>query len=112
MLERRGSRRRGFGGVPPILVRREAKLGPRFGRAEFERGFATFKQTYNVAPVHALCAPDVLARFCELYGSAGDSVHQHSLRLQFDGVPLVAAILAPGTVAFEGDVDEERMGDW
>jgi hypothetical protein len=95
-----------------MLVRREAKLEYGFGREEFERGFATFKQTYNVAPMHALCAPDVLARFCELYGSAGDRVHHHSLHLQFDGVPLVAAVLVPGTVAFEGDVDEERMGDW
>jgi hypothetical protein len=94
------------------FVRREAHLGPSFDREEFERGFATFKETYNVAPSRALCAPDVLARFCELYGSAGDSVHQHSLRLQFRDVPLVAAILAPGTVAFEGEVDEERMGDW
>ena len=95
-----------------MLVRREARLGRAFSRDEFESGFATFKQTYNVAPLHALCAPDVLARFCELYGRTGDSVHQHSLRLHFDGVPLVAAILAPGTIAFEGEVDEERMGDW
>jgi hypothetical protein len=94
------------------FVRREAQLGPAFNRDEFERGFATFKETYNVAPLRALCAPDVLARFCELYGNAGDSVHHHSLRLQFRDVPLVAAILAPGTVAFEGEVDEERMGDW
>jgi hypothetical protein len=90
------------------FVRREAQLGPTFDRDEFERGFATFKETYNVAPLRALCAPDVLARFCELYGS----VHHHSLRLQFRDIPLVAAILAPGTVAFEGEVDEERMGDW
>jgi hypothetical protein len=93
-------------------VRREAQLGAFFSRDEFESGFATFKQTYNVAPLRALCAPDVLARFCELYGRSGDRVHQHSLRLRHDGVPLVAAILAPGTIAFEGEVDEERMGDW
>jgi hypothetical protein len=95
-----------------VLVRREARLAAGFSREDFERGFATFKQTYNVAPLQALCAPDVLARFCELYGRASDSVHQHSLRLAFDGVPLVAGVLAPGTIAFEGDVDEERMGDW
>jgi hypothetical protein len=95
-----------------MLVRREAHLKRGFSRDEFENGFATFKQTYNVAPLHALCAPDVLARFCELYGRAGDRVHQHSLRLHFDGVPLVAAIVPPGTIAFEGEVDEERMGDW
>ena len=105
-----------------LVVRREAQLGALFSRDEFESGFATFKQTYNVAPLRAFCAPDVLARFCELYGRGGDRVHQHSLQLQFDGVhslrlrhdgvPLVAAILAPGTIAFEGEVDEERMGDW
>jgi hypothetical protein len=32
--------------------------------------------------------------------------------LRYDGVPVVSAILAPGTIVFEGEVDEERMGDW
>jgi hypothetical protein len=94
------------------FVRREAHLGNAFTRDEFESGFATFKQTYNVAPLRALCAPDVLARFCHLYERPSDHVHQHSLRMFFEGVPLVAAIIAPGTIAFEGEVDEERMGDW
>ena len=94
------------------FVRREALLGNTFTRDQFEGGFATFKQTYNVAPLRALCAPDVLARFCELYERRTEHVHQHSLRLHYQGVPLVAAVLAPGTIAFEGEVDEERMGDW
>jgi len=92
-------------------VRREVRLGAGFDGAAFARAFAVFRQTYNVAPLRALCAPDVLARFCELSDRAG-SVHQHSTRLRFEGVPLVAAILAPGTLAVEGEVDEERMGDW
>ena len=29
-----------------------------------------------------------------------------------DSIPLVSAILKPGTIIFEGEVDEERMGDW
>jgi hypothetical protein len=27
-------------------------------------------------------------------------------------VLLSAAVLPPGTIAFEGEVDESRMGDW
>jgi len=94
------------------FVRREVRLGARFNREAFEDGFSAFKRTYNVAPLRALCAPDVLARFCELYGRRDDRVHQYSLRLHFEQVPLVAAVMAPGTIAFEGEVDEERMGDW
>ncbi len=67
---------------------------------------------YNVAPQRALCAPDVLTRFCELFETSANRALEHSARLRYDGVPLVAAILAPGIVAFEGEVDEDRMGDW
>jgi hypothetical protein len=93
-------------------VRREVRLGREFSRAEFGAAFAAFRQTYNVAPLRALCAPDVLARYCELFERSADIVHQHSLQLRYESVPLTAALLAPGTVAFEGEVDEERMGDW
>ncbi len=94
------------------LVRREVHLGPAFSDAVFTRAFATFRQTYNVAPLRALASPDVLARFCEIYERSGDIAHRHSTRLRFEGVPLVAAVLAPGTLAIEGEVDEEKMGDW
>jgi len=94
------------------FVRREVKLGAAFSRVAFERAFATFRETYNVAPLRAVCAPDVLARFCELYERSPDLAHRHSARLRFEGIPLDAAVLAPGVIAFEGEVDEERMGDW
>jgi hypothetical protein len=93
-------------------VRREVRIGGEFSRGEFDAALTAFRQTYNVAPLRALCAPDVLARFCDLYGRTADHVHQQSLYLRYEGVPLVAALVAPGTVAFEGEVDEERMGDW
>ncbi|MBD5657653.1 MAG: hypothetical protein IAI50_21125 [Candidatus Eremiobacteraeota bacterium] len=93
-------------------VRREVRIGDAFTRIEFERAFATFRQTYNVAPSRALCAPGVLARFCVLYEATGTHVHMASTHLRFEGVPLVAAVLVAGTIAFEGEVDEERMGDW
>lgn len=93
-------------------VRREVRIGREFSRGEFDAAFTAFRQTYNVAPLRALCAPDVLARFCELYERSAERVHEHSLHLRYEGVPLVAALVPPGTVAFEGEVDEERMGDW
>jgi len=94
------------------FVRWEVRVGGTFSRSAFERAFASFRKAYNVAPLRALCAPDVLARFCELYEPPAALAHGHSTRPAFDGVPLVAAVLAPGTVAFEGEVDEVRMGDW
>ena len=57
-----------------------------------------------------LCAPDVLHRFAQLHARSGDDAFMRDLR--HDGLPVDAAILAPGTVVFEGEVDEERMGDW
>jgi chorismate-pyruvate lyase len=93
------------------FVRREVRLGKAFTRDAFQRAFATFQETYNVRPLRALCAPDVLERFGELFERSSDAALRHAI-LQHDGVPLVAALLAPGIVAFEGEVDEERMGDW
>jgi len=93
-------------------VRREFHLGSGFSQAGFERAFAQFRELYNVKPLRAICAPDVLARYCALYERSAETAHLHSARIVFDGVPLVASILAPGTIAFEGEVDEERMGDW
>ncbi len=92
-------------------VRRETQLGALFTIDAFERACASFREFYNVAPSRASCAPDVLARFCELFESPG-SAHATGVRLRYAGMPLVAAVLAPGTIAFEGEVDEEKMGDW
>jgi hypothetical protein len=93
-------------------VRREVSLGPAFSARAFERAFSAFREMYNVDPQRGLCAPDVLTRYCELYERGADHAHEHSARIGFRGVPLVAAIVAPGVVAFEGEVDAERMGDW
>ncbi len=32
--------------------------------------------------------------------------------LRYNGVPVASGVLAPGSIVFEGFVDEERMGDW
>lgn len=92
-------------------VRREVRLDAAFDGATFARAFASFRRTYNVAPSQAFCAPDVFARACELIANAGDA-HRHATRLTYEGVPIVAAIVAPGTLVLEGDVDETQMGDW
>ena len=76
----------------------------------FERAFDGFVQLYNVEPVAARCSPDVLERYCDLFESSAGAANERQIR--YRGVPLVAAILPPGTVAFEGEVDEDRMGDW
>ncbi len=57
-----------------------------------------------------LCAPDVLQRYAALYGRSADDAL--SRRLRFEGIAVESAIVPPGTLVFEGDVDEERMGDW
>ena len=90
-------------------VRREVRLGRHFGPAEFERAFRSFQQLYQVRPLRVLCSPDVLDRYCEIYHESGDA---HRREVRFDGVRVTAAIMPPGTVAFEGEVDQDRMGDW
>lgn len=84
-------------------------LGAAFDERAFETALAGFRRLYNVAPERVLCAPDVLGRFATLTGRSDDALHRD---LRYDGVPVVSAILAPGTIVFEGEVDEERMGDW
>jgi len=91
-------------------VRWTVSLGAAFDDAAFEAALAGFRRLYNVAPVCVLCAPDVLARFAALTGRSADDALRCELR--YDGLPVVSAILAPGTIVFEGEVDEERMGDW
>lgn len=98
------------GASPLEVVRREVRLGSSFSAAEFERAFRGFVQTYNVAPSVGCCAPDVLRRYCEVFERDADAaVHR---TVSHRGVPLRAAVVAAGTVAFEGEVDEDRMGDW
>jgi hypothetical protein len=63
-----------------------------------------------VRPEHVFCAPDVLQRYAALYARSSDDALTR--RLRFEGIALESAILAPGTIIFEGRVDEERMGDW
>jgi len=91
-------------------VRREVRLGRQFSTAEFERAVAKFRHLYHVRPERVLCSPDVLERYCELYERSGDVGHVREVR--FEGIPISASILPPGMVAFEGEVDEARMGDW
>jgi hypothetical protein len=93
-------------------VRRETEIGAKFSAQAFAEACAAFRRTYNVAPLRALCAPDVFARYCELFERDTEAAHRHSTRARFEDVPLVAAVLKPGVVVFEGEVDEERMGDW
>lgn len=92
-------------------VRREVRLAGGFDEADFARAFASFRQTYNAAPLRAHCSPDVFARACELFARPADA-HRHATRLAFEGVPLTAGIVAPGTLVLEGEVDETQMGDW
>ncbi len=71
---------------------------------------AGFRRLYNVAPQRVVCAPDVLGRFAAIMARSSDDALARAL--QYDGMPVVSGILAPGTIVFEGEVDEERMGDW
>jgi hypothetical protein len=91
-------------------VRREVRLGADFAAESFERAFDRFVQIYNVPPSIARCSPDVLTRFCRLFEAGDDAARRREVR--FRGVPIYAAVMPEGTIAFEGDVDEGRMGDW
>ncbi|MDE2481605.1 MAG: hypothetical protein KGN02_05410 [bacterium] len=86
------------------------RLGSEFAAEAFERAFDRFAQTYNVQPQLARCSPDVLERYCRLF-EAGEDVAQRR-EVSHRGIPLVAAVLPAGIIAFEGEVDEDRMGDW
>ena len=91
-------------------VRREVRLGSNFAPEGFERAFDRFVQTYNVMPSIARCSPDVLERYCRLFESGADAARLREVR--FRGIPLLAAGLPSGTIAFEGEGDPDRMGDW
>ena len=94
---------------PLERVAREIRLQPGFATGDFERAFDSFVQTYNVAPEAGRCSPDVLDRYSRLFES-DDAARRRQVR--FRGVPLYAAVLPAGTIVFEGEVDEDRMGDW
>jgi hypothetical protein len=63
-----------------------------------------------VRPHVARCSPDVLERYCRLFERGDDASRRREVR--FRDVPIYAAVLAAGTIVFEGEVDEDRMGDW
>jgi hypothetical protein len=86
------------------------RLGRGFSIEEFERASASFRALYNVRHGIVRCSPDVLDRYCTLFERARDAAQRSEI--SHDGIPLVAAVLAPGTIVFEGEVDEVRMGDW
>lgn len=86
-------------------------LGASFGRGAFDEAFAGFRRLYHVRPHRVLCAPDVLTRYAYVFSRSVEDAHAgHALR--YDGIPLESAVLEPGTIVFEGEVDEEQMGDW
>jgi len=85
-------------------------LATDFDESAFEEAFTGFRRLYHVRPDRVLCAPDVLQRFAALYARSADDAL--SRRLRFEGIALESAIVGPGTIVFEGQVDEERMGDW
>jgi hypothetical protein len=91
-------------------VRWTVSLGAGFDEEALERAFAGFRRLYNVAPERVLCAPDVLGRLAALTARSADDAMSRDLR--YEGITVASAILAPGTIVFEGEVDEERMGDW
>ena len=91
-------------------VRRELRLESGFTVEAFERAFERFVQIYNVLPKAAHCSPDVLERYCALFELGEPTLARSQIR--YRGIPVGAAILPPGTISFEGEVDEDRMGDW
>jgi hypothetical protein len=93
-------------------VRREVYLGSSFSAGAFEQAFERFRELYHVRPSRVACAPDVLARYCALFERSAETAHRRGAHVRYEGIPLAAAVLPSGTVAFEGEVDEERMGDW
>ena len=91
-------------------MRWTVELGAGFDEDTLERAFGGFRRLYNVAPLRVLCAPDVLGRLAALTARSADDAMNRDLR--YEGIAVNSAILAPGTIVFEGEVDEEKMGDW
>ena len=93
------------------FVRREIRLGREFDAKRFAAALASFRAQYSLPPERGVCSPDVFARAAELFVGAS-AAHRHSTRIAYEGVPIVVGILPPGTIVFEGSVDETKMGDW
>ncbi|HZO92810.1 MAG TPA: hypothetical protein VFB22_03495 [Candidatus Baltobacteraceae bacterium] len=91
-------------------VRWTVALGAAFDETALEAALLRFRGMYNVAPARVLCAPDALSRLAAVVARSADDALRRELR--YAGMPVASAILAPGTIVFEGEVDEERMGDW
>ncbi len=85
-------------------------LGGAFDESAFVRAFTRFRQLYHVRPGRVLCAPDVLSRYAAVFARSADDALRRDLA--YEGIPLTGAIVPPGTIVFEGEVDQERMGDW
>ena len=85
-------------------------LGSAFDEDAFERAFVGFRRLYNVAPQRVLCAPDVLQRYASLFARDAEDALRRSFR--YGGIAVASAVLEPGTIVFEGEVDDVKMGDW
>ena len=94
------------------FVRREVRIGSDFDADRFGEALASFRAQYSVMPERGVCAPDVFARAAELFAGSAAAAHRHSTRVRFAGIPIVAGVVAPGSIVFEGNVDETKMGDW
>lgn len=91
-------------------VRREVTLPRCWSVEDFERALASFVQLYGRRPAVILGSPATVERFCRHFEGNPEVAYVGSPR--FEGIPLRAAILPPDVIAFEGEVDEEIMGDW
>ncbi|HTJ28357.1 MAG TPA: hypothetical protein VMA36_19525 [Candidatus Limnocylindria bacterium] len=85
-------------------------LGANYDAVDFDTALRGFRRLYNAPPQRVLCAPDVLIRFASLHARSGEDALRRALF--HAGLPVFSAVLPPGTIVFEGEVDENRMGDW
>ncbi len=90
-------------------MRREVRLVDGFTLDDFARAFAGFVQLFGVRPLRALASIDAFFALAALAAPQGIPT---ALELRYEGVRIEAAVLAPGTLILEGEVDETRMGDW
>ncbi len=94
------------------FVRREVRLRADFDLHLLNEALSSFRAQYSLPPERGVCAAAVFARVAELVLGSAAAAHRHSTRVVFEGVPIVAGVVAPGTIVFEGSVDETKMGDW
>ena len=90
-------------------MRREVRLADGFSLDDFAVAFAGFIQLFGVRPTRALASIDAFFAYAALVAPRATLTE---LALQYEGVRIEAAVLAPGTLILEGEVDETRMGDW